>query len=306
MKAEIKAIFLNQMTWLVLLILLVFNLTAVISLETFNSRNQTQKAQQAQYSLLLLENTYASEKSTIEMAFSSKADLLLWNEYFKYKEWLIDEQEKAVQRLLNSPGSVDQAYEQRIGLITMLLELNNSANPDIGDTTFQIRYAEELKLHENDLMLNDLDFDYTIFPQLLSSLPSEVGDSDEENHLMYQSYVKAIDRAFYMLDAGETDASASPWLFLANQLSYQTYLPLLIGVLALLFSAATVSTARRNRSLQLQYLRHPSKNTVLAHYALAVWVSFMLILLVTFLLPLLLEGLLHGFGGLRQAIYVDL
>ncbi|NJP40708.1 hypothetical protein HCH52_06545 [Oscillospiraceae bacterium HV4-5-C5C] len=252
MKSEIKAIFLNQMTWLVLLILLVFNLVVFINLETSGARNQALQIQQAQYSLLLLKDTYESEKATIQIAFSSKADLLLWNEYFKYKEWLIDEQEKEVPGLQNSSASIDKAAQQRLGLIKMLIELNNCADPDIDDATFQIRYADELKLHEDFLKLNELDFNYELFPRLISGLPSEVGYTSDESYHMYQTYVKSIDRAFYMLDAGETDASASPWLFLANQLSYQTYLPVLIGVLAILFSAATVSSQGIKLALSAQ------------------------------------------------------
>ena len=133
-------------------------------------------------------------------------------------------------------------------------------------------------------------------------------DVKEDRHSVYNGVKFFVTRLLDLYKTKEKRLEldiASPWTFYVKKVGFEGFSVPVLCTIFLVYTCAMVVEDRKSRSMQLVKVLPKNRGYVFGHYYTAILLSVFIILIISFLIPILFMGIRHGFGGLRNLILVD-
>lgn len=302
MRFQIKSIFKNKITWIVLLFLSAISAALLVNQEYRYLNTKQQKEKRLLYSEELKIGIKSNRKSWLSY-------VKILPDYEERKEiydnsvrvydcfmGLIEEEIALVE------GAQEELPFDRIRELELLWEaivMDMRANPENGRAFFEDVFPEQRELIQR---LRSLPVDTkTIY---LAMNASETGEAEKEG--AYNACKRSLERSFYLNRKGLEKILEKEGLihYLSNIFSVSTAPSFILPPLILLFTAMIISEEKKNRSIQLLCQLPQGKRGMLKHYYLSMVQSFAILFLTAVAVPCLYLMLHYGSGELQDIMVV--
>lgn len=299
MRYQFKSILKNKLTWVFFLILLIFNLYTRINMEVLGNVNWRKTSTYFELSAMKMKDILNSERDYAQSQLDIKDQNL--ENYYKYREWLISNAMGKSKFSQETNISFDDNRFYVISIQEIMVLMNENADPEKDRPYAEDIFRQELNQVKSKLELRELPFDS-------HKLHYVNKDSELVRNTVYDGCKIELNRLFYLIlheeKALET-GTLSPWALLVQKISIEESSTIIIPIVCLIYSASLVIEDKKNRSIKLVETLPRNRNYVVIHYYISTLWAVIIILLLSFGIPMLAIGFKHGFMGLNNPILVD-
>lgn len=304
MRFQIKSIFKNKITWIVLLFLSAISAALLVSQEYRNKGFTIQQEKEGM--LLYWENEKIAEKTNRKL---HRSYVRLLPDYEEKKELyansirsygcLIELVEEKIALVEEVQGELPYDRIRELELLREAIIMDMRADPEKGRPCFEDVFPEQRELIQR---LRSLPVDTKIL--YLARKFSEMGEEVKEG--AYNAQKKLLERAFYLEEKDLVKDLEKKGLmtYLTNIFSVSTGPSLILPPLILLFTAIMIREEKKNRSIHLFCQLPQGKKGLLKHYYLSLVQFFAILFFVAFAVPCLYLMLRYGSGELQDIMVV--
>ncbi|WMM25906.1 hypothetical protein RBU61_04330 [Tissierella sp. MB52-C2] len=301
MRYQLKSIFRNRITLTVLVIIIILNLYTVINLEREAYSSKSKIVDNLELELIQAKEANARNKDSVKARYKDPEILSLHDNYTKLREWLIKNKERMIEiyKNLNPEEYSDELLAMEIMEIRTVMDVNADfeENRPLSEDIFKeeitmLGLKEELPVDFNKI-INNAFYTFNI---------------KEDRHAIYDGLKSIITRLLDLYKTKEKRLEldiASPWTFYVRKVGFEGFSVPVLCTIFLVYTCAMVVEDRKSRSMQLVKVLPKNRGYIFGHYYTAILLSVFIILIISFLIPILFMGIRHGFGGLRNLILVD-
>lgn len=293
MKYVMKGLLKSKMSILCFIFLLTLNLFMMWKLETKEKNYNSYEAIVQQWKT----KTY-QQHTYLKKAESQEALMKIRNiedssfeEYMKMFRYHTSLYDQAYEDMLQtSDVSLCKRYMQEVEIKSQLSAMNLYANVEQGRLFFQNVFEEELNKYKGVIQLEEWPYD--------TYLIHEYGNQFEHPKEQYLNAKSNVEYQFKMLEQGVeglTYTQASPWSFLAYQLSMDHIPALLTAILAILYTMSWVIMLKDSGSIRLICCRPSSLIRVIMGQLCCVCISYLLIVFLAYFIPVVYLGVRYSF-----------
>lgn len=293
---QIKALFKNKITFLLLVLSFTLSFTAIYKIyQRVNLPNEGVYLSYQDYYVQAYKNLAYEEK------FLDLTDPYQEN-YLKYLKWTVDRRYKLGNFYLDSYRDYKADIDAYMNLYLMA-EMNICMDRGVGAESLRERYGYSyLDLANKDLY----DFDLDLLEEYGMNYLN-YAENKSYAYPVYKSFVMGLDHRFDLKEKGYREVdffTESPWTYLAeiyskNSIKGKVFFPCLI-----IFSTYIVNLARQERTFNLLASKKGKRSFAFRNYVL---LSFIMLLIVVFfsdLISILFMGIKNGFAGLKNPMYI--
>ncbi|MEJ8737356.1 hypothetical protein WKT02_07840 [Erysipelotrichaceae bacterium HCN-30851] len=309
MRYEILYILKTKISKICFFLLLIMNLWGMLSLSGNDNKLQSVETnitsfeyemQEAQSLLSQLNLSYRAQEAWMDE--QQKED---WKNYETYLEWKIENAKKG-WNLFNNYGQdvFDDAklwkkYKQ-IVIWDLAYQMDCYANPHYHQNVSEIVFQDTFE--EGDFSIPNVSFQSS----RLYSIQSIISE-DAKGY--YDHYKNLLEDNLYRETSDEKQivGGEGPWGFLLTQLRQNSIFALAISPLCVFYTIMMLNSLQKDGGLRLVEVQPMSKIKLFLHQILCVEACFLTLLATSLLIPIVLLGIQHGFGGLhtRVLMYED-
>lgn len=301
MKYHLKSILKSKLTWTFFLILLISNLYTTINLEVLTESEAKKIVTHYRLSAMTIRDYLSSEKKFIDKQDLKDPNYINYiNNYFTYREWLADNDDKRAEFYSNRKNLLDYNKFYGINIQEAMAEMNYNADPEEGRPFAEDVFKQELKEIRKKVELEKL-------PYNSHDLRFVNNTSESEQTTTYNAFKVVLNRYFELIlkDVKELNmGTPSPWTLLIQKVSIEEFSAIMIPVICLIYSTALVMEDKRSGSIKLVEMIPKKRKYVILHYYSIILLAVLIILLFSFGIPMLILGLRHDFRGLNNPIFV--
>lgn len=297
----------SKITLAFAIILIILNTYTVIRIErTANDSNDNFVSQYELFALNQEENI-RMEKAGIELLKLTDSEKPLYDNYIKYKEWILERYKGLAEKLENSTSSDTWKDELYCDIEITMAYMDTVANFEKGRPLSHDVFKEEIELL--NLNINyPFDSSQLHFIEELSRIKGiDNSWSEETCEYVYNGLKQTLKARFELAKSGDKhldSGTASPWTFYINKVGLEEYSYQLLAVLVIIFTGAVILEERKNRSNKLIEMLPEKRSYIISYYYKLGLISVMSILVITLILPILYFGFKYGFNGLQNPIFV--
>ena len=295
MREEMKYILKTKTTVFCFIILLMFNM---FQLYNFVTREDVVTKESIKQEMKDLELFYMGLTSYVEPTDSPK-----------YKEVF----EILYKNNLALANFHHQAYDQmdedktlkdykkiilKLNILDTLMEINLDADGNTVYPYYQEKYSLEIENHKDFINEKAFGFD----TKRLSKLGG-VATKD----IQYKANCQKLDYYFKMLDQDMvevTEKDINPWSYLIYHLGDQSYAETVLVMIGMLYTISCVMMLRKDHRLYLMCIQPTSLFRIVMKQVMMIALTYLLIVVMSLLIPVLLLGVQYGFDGLRQPVFI--
>lgn len=309
---EIKANLKSRISIFCCLVLLILNILGMINLERKYSNYYKDELRNLKHSNIYAKNVLNGERRTLNGIGTSAEEMEIWENYFKQKEWTIGEIDKLIEiieQYVSKENKIDEKIfnkEQIYFYInTVLMRSKCYSTSENRLPLLEKTYEDEIAKHKDKINIDNYPFDpYKLrLIEALSLRPL----GKERIIKSYESDSKYLEYYFYLLDKKipELDKNkANPWTFLSTQLSMDSPMAILIIMVSLFYTISMIIYRKRSNSIKLLSLQSFTRNKIIIKQIIGIMFSYFIIVIISFFIPFLILGTLHGFSGINYPILV--
>lgn len=298
MRYQLKSIFRNRITFTVLIIIITLNLYTIINLEREAYFSESKIIDNLELMNIRMKATQVKSKASVKARYKDPKILELSENYEKSRDWDISNNERRIEiyRNLNPERysdellTMDIVHSMTVMDLMADLEEGRPLSKDVfKEDILKLKLKGNLPFNSDKLML----FEW---------------HTKEDRYFIY-NWGKT--RATRLLNLYKTKEkileldTASPWTFYVKKLGFEGFSVPLLCTIFLVYTCAMAVEDKKSRSMQLIKVLPKNRGYILGHYYTAILFSVFIILIISFLIPILFMGIRHGFGGLRDLILVD-
>lgn len=301
---SMKAILKHKVSIVVFCVLLLVNFFTMVSMIKDDLENTREKQlQEEQIWLFTFANEINNQYIIDINGYYNDKQLSDFENYYNYRRWMINCSEEKVSML--KKGEDVSQFDLIYQLIQNMMEMNYVSDVMFGNDYAENVFKEEIVRHSDELNLSELSFN----SKKLYLLPyrNDYLAKDQRDEL-YHTIKFTVEYYFNLLDNGLPDlslTSPSPWSLLIKQLGNHSIFSYLLIPLAIIFSAVYIYDNRQKQSLKLLLSQATDRKKVVYTYGLSLLITFVLIVIVSLLIPMILLGLKSGWQGFNFPILVD-
>ena len=297
MRYHLKSILKSKLTWTFFLILLISNLYTMIDMDILGESDVEKIRTYYELSSMSIRGTLSNEKKFIESRPYVNPN---YYNYFNYKEWLANNDDKRAEYYSDIKNLSDYNKFYGLSMQETMADMNLNANPEEGRPFAENVFKRELEELDTKLELEELPFN----PHDLYYINN---DPELEQNAIYNGHKIYLKRYFDLILNEEKElniGTSSPWSLLVQKLSVEKFSTIIISIICLVYSAALILEDKKNRSIKLVETLPKNREYVITHYYLSVLAAMLIILLLSFGIPMLIMGLRHDFKGLNNPVLV--
>jgi len=312
MQYELKSIFRSKVTLICMFICVFLGVHAFLQMESEYRASQSDR----ESNMLRYEQYVANYQEQIE-ANEAQWDYYLNNVYktkeqkavflaeHEYTKWLRDAWQECYDYIEQNGFDRQGVWklEARITLVSGLCDMSALSFEEEGYLPATKVFAEQIERNRESLRLDELKFS-------LDAFADSPFMADEDRRYGITEYLSKKNYVEMWFDAWECPEhlngySASPYTFWARFFSFYDYNGMIVGCILIMFSAFYMTECKKNGSRQLRELMPFTAAERAFYYGSAILTACMIILLCAVGIPTLLAGVMHGFDGLKTAMWVD-
>lgn len=302
---SMKAILKHKVSIVVFCVLILVNFFTMVSMIKDDLENTREKQiQEAELWCHSFSNSI-KERYIIDInGYYNEMELAYMQNYYDFRMWMIDYYEDELSLLKKGE---DITHTSLIyNLVQTMMEMNYVVDEIYGNDYAENVFKDEIARHSDELNLSELPFDSKklyLMPYRNDYL------SKDQKDLQYHNTEYIVKYYFSLLDKNLPDlefSTPSPWSFLVKQLGKDSLLPFLLFPLAIIFSAAYLYDIRQKQSLKLMLIQGTNRKKVVFTYGVSLLITFMLIVIVSLLIPMIFLGFKSGWAGFNLPILIDM
>lgn len=242
------------------------------------------------------QNTYKNQINVL-----SKEDNDNWKNYLCYNEWEIYANEQIRDYYKND--MTDQIEFNELNFLLTLAEMSMYSNDEENDFNYDGVFKEDKSYIEKLFHKHHVTFDMKKLGVM------NTGFANEEKHVYYSDRLKRSEDNLSRLKTRNKQlflGSNSPWSYLLNQLDDDSLFSFVVFPLGTVFGVVSVISSYKTRSKYLLAVRPKSKFKIAIREITAIFVSYVCIVLVSLLLPMVIIGIKFGWQGIHSTILADM
>ncbi|WMM25902.1 hypothetical protein RBU61_04310 [Tissierella sp. MB52-C2] len=298
MRYQLKSIFRNRITLTVLVIIIILNLYTVINLEKEAYSSNSKIVNNLALNIIRMKDAQERTKSSVKARYKDPEILGYSENYEKFRDWAISNAERKIEiyENLDPEEYSDELLTMEIMETMSVMDVN--ADLEEGRPLSEEIFKEDIKYLE---LKEELPFDS-------NKLMLYAFDVKEDRHSVYNGVKFFVTRLLDLYKTKEKRLEldiASPWTFYVRKVGFEGFSVPVLCTIFLVYTCSMVVEDRKSRSMQLVKVLPKNRGYIFGHYYTAILLSVFIILIISFLIPILFMGIRHGFGGLRNLILVD-
>lgn len=301
---SIKAILKHKVSIIVFCMLLLINFFTMVNMIKVDLENTAEKQIQEYQLHIYSYQTIKDNQYAIDMGgYYNNTELSYLENYFNSMQWSIDSSKEELA-MLEKGEDISQSILIH-GLIENMIDMDFVMDIEHGNDYFENVFNEEIERYSDKLNLSELPFnskDLHLHPYRDGYLLKDQRDVFYHNEEFKAKY------AFYLLDHDLSDlelTTPSPWSFLMKQLGKDSLLPFILFPLAILFSTVYLYDVRQKQSLKLLMTQGTNRRQVIFAYGFSLLVAFILLSVISLLIPMILLGFKSGWTGFNLPVLID-
>lgn len=307
LKYEILSILRNKISYMFVLILLIFGLKITVDLEnTVAAYHDTENIKrELQYEIVMQKQLWETEIISARVRSESIEKIKYSSNLAKYRKWKIDTMQELID-LLEADGQESERFQEKAKSYNLI---NNLASQQIfiyaerGCEPVEVRFQEELAGLNEELGWEELPFDISA----LAGNPYASYNILEASVASYENNMKLLEYQFIDYDKKSLGfENGSPYTFLECLLSDDYHIPIIIDVCILLFSFGYVLEGKSRKQHYFMDVQPKSEWKKYGHYVGASFAAAGILCALGIGVWFLYWGIRYGFEGLTSHMFVDI
>lgn len=307
LKYEILSILRNKISYLFVLILLIFGLKFTVDLEnTVAACHDTENIKRnLQYEIVMQTQVRETELIASQVHGVSVENLNYSSNFAKYRKWKIDTMQELID-ILEEDGQESERFwerEKAYRLISALASQQVFIYAERGCEPVEVRFQEELAGLNEELDWEELPFDISA----LAGNPYVSSNVLEASVAGYENNMKRLEYQFIDYDKKSLGfEDGSPYTFLEYLLSGDYHIPVIIDICILLFSFGYVLEGKNRKQHYFMDVQPKREWQKYCHYAGASFAAVCILCALGIGVWFLYVGIKYGFDGLTSHMFVDI
>lgn len=298
MRYQLKSIFRNRISLTVLVIIIILNLYTIINLEREAYFFKSKMADKLEFSNIREKDVQVRSRAGTKAMYKDPEILRLAENYEKFRDWSISNNERRIEIYRNlEPEKYSNEFltmdiVQAMSIMDSCADLEEGrplSNEVFKEDIIKLKLKGNLPFNSDELML---------FEQ----------PTKEDKHYIYNLGKTIATRLLNLYKTKEKRLeayTASPWTFYVWKVGFEGFSVPILCTIFLVYTCAMVVEDRKSRSMQLIKVLPKKREHIFGYYYTSILFSVFIILIISFLIPILFMGIRHGFGGLRDLVLVD-
>lgn len=298
MKYEMKSILKSKVTLVCFLIFLVINMFSIDNIDLEN---------QLENNIIANEQLMVETQSTISNLNIMKRQLgkdikpeqiNIFENYEKYLNWKKENAHQAILQLKKEGISAFDSSKnfKKYDVWNQIFEMDCFAKTD--DLLSHIVFKDEL----SQLEYPNISFD----PTKLNDIQQFIKKNYEvEYHHIYIN----LQNTFFDMKTGNDknilNIMHGPWLYLCSQLRIGSIFSLMIMPIGLFYTVIIIWQQKQSGSFKLSFLNTKTQLKFIVSKIFTIMLSYLLIVCISLLIPILILGICYGFNGLNSYMLID-